>query len=146
GSSMTAEDSGPEGPLPWEANPERDPGFGQQHHLSAFSSPSPLFPFPWSRLSPAAADPNVAMVVMRPMASHPHGSVPWTACITAAYPDPDPAVPIPIAGHPDICGAGSYPNSFHLDSGRSHRGYYYRPGRWEISRALRRWRRLCWPS
>ena len=114
--------------------------------LSPFSRPSPLFPLPWSRLSPAATDPNVAMLVTRPMPSHLHGSVPGTDCITAAYPDPDPAVPIPIAGHPNICRAGRHRNRFHLHSGRSHRGYHYRPGRWEISRALRRWRRLRWCS
>ena len=106
--------------------------------------PSPLFPLPWSRLSPAAADPNVSTMVMRPMASYPHGSVPGTECVTAAYPDPDPSIPIPTSGHPDVCGARGRRNSFHLDSGRGHRGCHYCPGRWEIRGCLGRcgWTRV----
>lgn len=111
-------------------------------------------------LSPATADPHVAVAVTCPMAAHPNGSGSRTGHPSAANPYPA-TIPSPITRRPDIIGARG--DRDYLDSsgrwgGRSHdyhlrrRGNRLRRGRlrrhgsrgWSWSLPVGRWGRGRW--
>jgi hypothetical protein len=87
------------------------------------------------RLAPAAADPHVAVAVLRPMTAHPDGGGPGPSHPAATNPYPA-AIPSPIARCPDVIGRRSDRN--HLDARR-------RRGNRCHDNCLRGWRgwRLC---